>query len=111
MELPRRKLGMLRTVELAVGRIERANCCLEGIFSNNNAVVRRQCDVWALFLHQYLSWTGRERVLTLQLAEGLSSCAATEYELRVNSVEIKISRIRTPGRDRVLGVFKTCCEG
>ncbi len=102
---------MLRTPELPVGLIEHANCFVEGSACNTSAVFLRPCNVWALLLYQDVSLSTREGVFTLQAVGGLRSCAATEYKLRTNSVQIKISCIRTPGKDRSLGVFKTCCDG
>ncbi len=102
---------ILHTIELSIGLIEHANCFLEGSTGNTNAVIPGQCDIWALVLYQYLLWSGKEGVFTLQVVEGLRPCATTEYEPRTNSAQIKTSCIRPSGKDRALGVFKTCCEG
>ncbi len=101
---------MPHTIKLP-GLVKVVNCCLEGSIRNTNAVFLGQCDVWALVLYQYLSFSGREGLFTLHAVDGLRSCAATEYKLRANSVQIKTSCIRSPRKDRALGVFKTCCEG
>ncbi len=103
---------ILHTGELSVGLIEHANCFVEGTFRNSSAVFLGQCDVWALLLHQDASFSAREGTFTIPVGEGVRSCAATEYKLEANSVEINASRIVLQGRtDRALRVFKTCYQG